>query len=174
MNAPRPPSRPAKQPRPYADPYLAGVALGLVLLASFVVFGRGIGVSGGVGGAAGRLLGGAWFERATAPGTGWMVAIVLGVFLGGFASAWRAGRAHIGIDRGTSGTKARLAAAFGGGAVMGIGAVVAHGCTSGQALSGGALLTAGGWSFLTAAFAAAYAATFAMRGLSSLVRGRRT
>ena len=33
-------------PRPYADPYLAGVALGLVLLASFVIAGRGLGASG--------------------------------------------------------------------------------------------------------------------------------
>ena len=36
-------SRPAL---PYADPYLAGVALGLVLLAAFVVMGRGLGASG--------------------------------------------------------------------------------------------------------------------------------
>ena len=33
-------------PRPYADPYLAGVGLGLVLLASFVLAGRGLGASG--------------------------------------------------------------------------------------------------------------------------------
>ena len=32
--------------RRYADPYLAGVALGLVLLASFVIAGRGLGASG--------------------------------------------------------------------------------------------------------------------------------
>ena len=32
--------------RPYADPYLAGVALGLVLLASFAITGRGLGASG--------------------------------------------------------------------------------------------------------------------------------
>jgi uncharacterized membrane protein YedE/YeeE len=162
-----------KTPRPYADPYLAGVALGLVLLASFVVFGRGIGVSGGVSGAAGRLLDGAWFERATAPGTGWMAALLGGVFVGGFVSARLAGRARVGIERGASGTKARLAAAFGGGAVMGIGAVVAHGCTSGQALSGGALLTVGGWSFLLAAFAAAYATTFARNAASKLRRKER-
>ncbi len=32
--------------KPYADPYLAGVALGLVLLTAFVVVGRGLGASG--------------------------------------------------------------------------------------------------------------------------------
>ena len=36
----------SRQPAPYADPYLAGVALGLVLLASFVIAGRGLGASG--------------------------------------------------------------------------------------------------------------------------------
>src|SRR5207253_6480376 len=34
------------EPRAYADPYVAGAGLGLVLLASFVVAGRGLGASG--------------------------------------------------------------------------------------------------------------------------------
>jgi hypothetical protein len=38
--------------RPYADPYLAGVGLGLVLLASFVLAGRGLGASGAFASAA--------------------------------------------------------------------------------------------------------------------------
>ena len=33
-------------PRPFWNPYVAGVALGLVALASFVVTGRGLGASG--------------------------------------------------------------------------------------------------------------------------------
>src|SRR5206468_11378754 len=36
----------SRKPRPYANPYLAGVALGLVLLAAFVIMGRGLGASG--------------------------------------------------------------------------------------------------------------------------------
>ena len=32
--------------RPYANPYVAGVGLGLVLLASFALSGRGLGASG--------------------------------------------------------------------------------------------------------------------------------
>jgi hypothetical protein len=39
---------------------------------------------------------------------------------------------------------------------MGVGAVLARGCTSGLALTGGALLGAGAWLFMIAAFAAAY------------------
>jgi hypothetical protein len=41
---------------------------------------------------------------------------------------------------------------------MGIGAKLARGCTSGQALTGGAMLSVGSWLFVAAAFAAGYAA----------------
>ncbi|MCB1570869.1 MAG: YeeE/YedE family protein, partial [Xanthomonadales bacterium] len=46
--------------------------------------------------------------------------------------------------------------AFGGGALMGVGAMLARGCTSGQALSGGAVLSVGSWVFMLALFASAY------------------
>jgi len=39
---------------------------------------------------------------------------------------------------------------------MGTGAILARGCTSGQALTGGALLSVGSWIFIGATFAAAY------------------
>jgi hypothetical protein len=42
--------------------------------------------------------------------------------------------------------------------VMGIGAKLARGCTSGQAITGGALLATGSWIFIGACFLAAYAA----------------
>ena len=48
--------------RPYADPYLAGVGLGLVLLASFVLAGRGLGASGAFATAAATSV------QAVAPG----------------------------------------------------------------------------------------------------------
>ena len=35
-----------KGPRPYTDPYLAGIGIGLVLLAAYVVVGQGLGASG--------------------------------------------------------------------------------------------------------------------------------
>jgi hypothetical protein len=34
-------------PKPYWNPYVAGVGLGLTLLAAFVIIGRGLGASGG-------------------------------------------------------------------------------------------------------------------------------
>ena len=41
-----------RAPAPYMNPYLAGIGLGLVLLASFVVMGRGLGASGAFSSAA--------------------------------------------------------------------------------------------------------------------------
>jgi uncharacterized membrane protein YedE/YeeE len=46
---------------------------------------------------------------------------------------------------------------------MGVGAVLARGCTSGQALTGGALLSVGSWLFMIGAFGAAYLAAWLMR-----------
>jgi uncharacterized membrane protein YedE/YeeE len=48
---------------------------------------------------------------------------------------------------------------------MGLGAVLARGCTSGQALTGGALLSLGSWVFIVAAFGAAYAVAPLLRRL---------
>ena len=57
-----------------------------------------------------------------------------------------------------------MIAAFGGGILMGVGAKLARGCTSGQALTGGALLSVGSWIFIATCFAAAYLfAPFARR-----------
>ena len=47
---------------------------------------------------------------------------------------------------------------------MGLGARLAYGCTSGLALSGGALLATGAWLFIPVAFATAITLTFLSRG----------
>ena len=46
---------------------------------------------------------------------------------------------------------------------MGCGARLARGCTSGQALSGGALLNIGSWGFLISVFIGAYAMVYFMK-----------
>jgi uncharacterized protein len=159
-----------RSPRPYADPYLAGIALGLVLLVSLVVAGHGLGASGGFAASATGLVASVDPAAAAAnplwsryvagggPWNDWLLFELLGLFAGGALSAAVAGRLRGEIERGPRLTpRSRLAAAAAGGAVMGVGAVLARGCTSGQALTGGALLTVGGWSFIVGAFAAAFA-----------------
>ena len=152
------------QPRSYANPYAAGTALGLLLLLSFVVAGRGLGASGAFAWIAAHVApANPYFERYLAA-DGWLVAEIAGVIVGGFLSAALAGRLRRGVERGPRiGVRARLACAFGGGAAMGIGAALARGCTSGLALSGGALLSVGSWTFMLAAFAVGFALAPAMR-----------
>jgi uncharacterized membrane protein YedE/YeeE len=53
--------------------------------------------------------------------------------------------------------------AFLGGTIMGYGARMARGCTSGQALSGGATLSAGSWVTMFAIFGGAYALAYFLR-----------
>ena len=158
------------EPKKYTDPYIAGTALGLVLLAAFAFAGRGLGASGAFNATAAGLTDAVAHERAAnsalfaryldadGPWRDWLLFEIVGVVIGGFASAFFAGRLRRTIERGPRiGGNARLALAFGGGAIMGLGAVLARGCTSGLGLTGGALLSAGSWLFIAAAFAAAYA-----------------
>jgi hypothetical protein len=154
----------------YSDPYIAGAGLGLVLLAAFALTGHGLGASGAFASAAsgtvaavapGYAVAHPYFGRYLAgpagPWRDWLVLEVLGMCLGGLVSASMAGRRRGVVERGAGvSIRSRLAAAGAGGGVMGVGAVLARGCTSGQALTGGALLSVGSWAFMLAAFAAAY------------------
>ena len=158
---------------PYASPYLAGVGVGLVLLLSFVLMGRGLGASGAFSSvvtaavetaAPQHAAANAFYARYAGEGTtnplaDWLVFEIVGVVIGGLASGWLAGRLQWTTEHGPAITSGRrLAYAFTGGAAMGIGAKLARGCTSGLGLTGGATLSVGSWLFVLAAFAGAYAA----------------
>ncbi len=160
-------------PRPYMNPYLAGVGIGIALLLAFVIMGRGLGASGafstvvatGVHTVApdhttNKLPYEAYLgDGSVSPLKDWLVFEILGITLGGLLSALLAGRFRVSIDKGPrASNRSRLLFAFGGGTIMGIGAKLARGCTSGQALTGGALLSVGGWLFIIGAFAAGYLA----------------
>lgn len=170
-----------KKPDPYLDPYLAGVGVGLVLLAAYLIAGRGLGASGAFASvvAAGTAAVAGTAHAAAAPATApylvngitspvgdWLVLELVGVALGGFASAWLAGRTRTAVERGPSiSGRQRMYAAVGGGVLMGFGAKLARGCTSGQALTGGALLSVGSWIFIAACFATGYLLAPAARRL---------
>jgi hypothetical protein len=162
--------------RAYMNPYLAGVGLGLVLLSAFVLMGRGLGASGAFTASV------AWIGSLVAPAhvqaneylapylaeghplKAWLVFEVAGVFVGALLSGLLAHRARIAIERGPRISRpARLALAFAGGGLMAVGAHLARGCTSGQALSGGSLLNLGSWAFMMCVFAGAYAAAALLR-----------
>jgi uncharacterized membrane protein YedE/YeeE len=159
-----------KASAPYANPYVAGAGLGAVLLGCFVLTGQGLGASGAFANAASGVVatvapqqaGNAYFQsylQDGLPWTAWIVIELLGVIAGGALSAVLAGRFKLEIARGPRiGGRSRLVLAVSGGGLMGLGAVLARGCTSGQALSGGALLSVGSWAFMVALFAAGFVA----------------
>ncbi len=160
--------------RPYANPYLAGILLGLVLLASFLILGTGLGASGGIAriGAAFSMcfsaphtLGSEYFGQWGAqPLNYYLVFMFVGTFVGALFSALLASRARIQVERGgASPVSRRLAYALAGGVIVGFASRLAQGCTSGQALSGGALLLSGSLVFLVCLFASGYATAWFFR-----------
>jgi len=165
-----------RSPNKFWNPYLAGVALGLVLLSAYLLTGKGLGASG----ASFRL--GVAAIQAVAPGhvesvplmagatedgpplRYWLVFQTIGVVLGGFLGAWTSGRLRGETLRGpTTAPSTRWVNALLGGGLMGVGAQMARGCASGQALSGGALFSAGAWVFFLCFFAGGYALAYLVR-----------
>jgi uncharacterized membrane protein YedE/YeeE len=166
-------------PRPYLNPYVAGALLGVVLFAAFFVTGGGLGASGAIN----RLVAGAL--ELVAPGhvdrVGYLaemgggtrvslantsVFMLLGTFLGGMIAGIANRRFRPELRRGPRiSSWQRLAAALAGGVIMGFGARMARGCTSGQALSGGAVLSVGSFAFMFSVFIGGYAIAYFVRRL---------
>lgn len=158
----------------YWSPYVAGVGLGLTLLLAFVLMGRGLGASGAMMRfevwflslfATEHLAANPYFSKYLInPLSNWLVFEVIGVMIGGFISGALAGRLKLSVGKGPRiSSKGRLLLAFLGGSIMGFGARLARGCTSGLALTGGATLAVGGWAFMFAVFAGAYAMAWFVR-----------
>jgi uncharacterized membrane protein YedE/YeeE len=96
----------------------------------------------------------------------WIVVMTAGTLLGGFFSGWQHGRIKVETNKGPNiSTHSRWLWAFVGGSFMGFGARLARGCTSGQALSGGAVLSVGSWAFMFAVFGGGYALAYFVRKL---------
>jgi uncharacterized membrane protein YedE/YeeE len=159
---------------PYMNPYLAGVLLGLTLLASYLILGAGLGASSGLA----RV--GAHLELVLAPARtlaskyfgGWgeqplkyyLVFMLAGVFFGGLISALLASRCEVSVERGAKcAPNRRLLFALVGGILAGFASRLANGCTSGQALSGSAVLLTGSLLFLICIFAGGYSAAWFVR-----------
>jgi uncharacterized membrane protein YedE/YeeE len=147
--------------KPFWSPVWAGVALGFVLLLTFMLTGHGVGATG----ATTRLT--AWLGLQLAPAatasnsylaplvqgghplSSWISWQVIGVALGALASAFWAGRLRVQWDGEHSiGRARRVLTALVGGLLAGFGARVAAGCTSGLGLSGAATLSIAAFVFL--------------------------
>ena len=104
-----------RNPDKYWNPYLAGVALGLVLLAAYVFVGKGLGASGpalrfATDGGRGRRARATsrrrrpsrTSPRSRSPLANYFVFLGLGTLLGGLVAAYTAGRLRAGVTRGPS------------------------------------------------------------------------
>ncbi len=172
-------TRVARAEKPYVHPYAAGILLGIVLFLAFFITGNGLGASGGMNRllvAAQDVLMPTHIDRVPYlldmaggdrnPLDSWVVFISIGTVLGGAVSGWQHGRTKLEINKGPQiSNRTRLLMAFVGGGLMGYGARLARGCTSGQALSGGATLSVGSWVFMFAVFAGGYLVAYFVRRL---------
>ena len=157
----------------YWNPYLAGLLLGSALLSSFLVLGAGLGSSAGLARLAAAFKGccfnvadDAYFGRwGSSPLSYYLVFMLVGTFLGGLFSTILARRFSLSIERGLSfSPQKRLLYAFLGGTLVGWASRLAGGCTSGQALTGGAMLLTGSLLFMVFCFGGGYAFAYFVRG----------
>lgn len=165
------------EPLAYWNPYLVGVLLGLVLLATYLVTGRGLGATGAFSSVAAWLSGlagsvdhvtanpvHARYWNDGAPLVSWTVFLLGGALLGAWISGAQGRRIRWSVERGPRiSDNQRLLLAFAGGFLAAYGAKIAKGCTSGQALTGGAILNVGSLVFMLSVFAAAYALAWFVR-----------
>ncbi|HOI68130.1 MAG: YeeE/YedE thiosulfate transporter family protein [Methanothrix sp.] len=141
------------------SPYVVGAGIGVLNCFAFLLSDRPIGCSSAYARASGmieRAVRGPKVEakayyRKFEPVVDWEVMLVAGVVIGAFLSASLSGsfrmetvpplwRERFGPD-----PILRIAAAFAGGVLLGLGARWAGGCTSGHGISGTAQLAASSW-----------------------------
>jgi uncharacterized protein len=169
-----------KNHKPYMNPYLAGFLLGLVLLTTIYVTGRGLGASGGVK----SLV--VWGVQNVAPThaenalyyknfakenpgnplNSWLFFEIIGVLVGAFFSGVIADRVGLKLEKGPQiRNTSRVIAAIIGGLLFGYGSQLGRGCTSGSALSGMAVMSFGGIITMLAIFGGAYLLAYFFRNL---------
>jgi uncharacterized membrane protein YedE/YeeE len=163
----------------YINPYLGGILLGLLLLFTFYITGRGLGASGAIKRSVAAVVYevapehaenteylAKYYGEENSPLNAWLVFEILGMLAGGFIAGAMGGRLKFKVERSAKITKnTRLFAALGGGILFGIGAQFGRGCTSGAALTGSAAQGTSGFVVMLAIFGTAYAIAYFVRKL---------
>lgn len=164
----------------YINPYLGGILLGLLVLLTVYITGRGLGASGAIKSsvvttaqiitpekAKGNDYMNQFISDDHSPMYTWLVFESIGVFLGGLLSGVIFGRVKkFRVEHSPKITsKTRLIFALIGGALFGIGSQFGRGCTSGAALSGTATFALGGVVVMFSIFGTGYAVAYIFRKL---------
>jgi uncharacterized membrane protein YedE/YeeE len=161
----------------YWNPYFGGFLLGLLIIVTFYITGRGLGASGAVKSGVVTVIqtvspdhseNNAYYSKFSnqedSPLNNWLVFEALGVLLGAFLSGALTGRIKLRTQHSPKITKKRrLVFALIGGILFGLGAQIARGCTSGAALSGISVLATGGFITMVAIFGTGYLAAYFFR-----------
>jgi len=163
--------------RPCWRPQLAGIGLGVAIVLAFYVAGRGVGATGGATQiiatlqnwilphlTAGNSYLANYIASPTNPLGSFLVYLLGGMLAGSFFAALFSRHLRVEILRGPNiGVLPRLTIAFAGGVLVGYASRLARGCTSGQALVGGAELSVGAWVFMVCIFIGGFAAAWLVR-----------
>jgi len=159
------------------NPIFGGVMIGIAMILTFYTAGRGFGASGAFTRLAAWIQDfifpsftensqyfGKYFLNGHHPLNNYLVFMAIGLMIGAFAASKIAGDFKFEVLRGPQvGNKARLIFALFGGIIVGFAARLARGCTSGQALVGGAELSIGSWVFMIFIFVGGFAAAYFVR-----------
>ncbi len=168
------PQEETKKTNSLMNPYIAGVFLGLTLLASYLILGAGLGASGGIArigaflenlAAKSHTMNSTYFGKwGTSPLYYYLVFMFAGILIGSFFSALAGGRVKLALIKGKKTSRTlRIILAVAGGIISGFASRLASGCTSGQALSGGAMLLSGSMVFMFCMFIGGYATAWFVR-----------
>lgn len=164
----------------YINPYFGGVLLGLLLLVTFFITGRGLGASGAVKSAVVTTVDKVAHEHAEesnfyskfitdshSPMFNWLVFESIGMFFGGLLSGALFGRVKkMRVEHSQKITsRTRLIFAGLGGILFGIGSQFGRGCSSGAALSGTGSFAFGGFLVMIFMFGTGYLAAWFFRKL---------
>ncbi|MDF1575211.1 MAG: YeeE/YedE thiosulfate transporter family protein [Bacteroidales bacterium] len=166
-----------RESRPYWNPYLVGTGIGLLIILSFVVTGRGLGAIGAFNGILASLVHAIAPDYALSktaystylagvdhPLKDWVVIEIAGVCIGGLLSGIVSRRFRFEVIKGPRiSNLTRLIFAFSGGMLMAVAAKFTRGCTSGLALSGGSVLSPGAWLFMISVFIGGYSIAWLMK-----------
>lgn len=164
----------------YLNPYFGGVLLGLLVVVTFYITGRGLGASGAIKStvvttekiiapqhAENNPYFSKYIPEDKSPLNNWLVFESFGILIGGLLSGIIYGRIKkFRIEHGKHTTSSkRLFFAVIGGALFGFGSQFGRGCTSGAALVGSASFSFGGVIVMLGIFGTGYAVAYFFKKL---------
>ncbi len=159
------------------NPVFGGIMIGIAMILTFYISGRGLGASGAMTDFA------VWIQNLIAPSANqssqyfskyvanganplndYLIFMAIGILIGSFLAGMVSRDLKFEILKGPNiSNKGRLWFALAGGIFIGYASRMARGCTSGQALVGGAELSVGAWAFMFSIFAGGFAVAYFVR-----------